>query len=53
MTENMRQNTEQKNRKISSDQNQDMRTNPRISVAEALGDGRFWECEVEGYHQPF
>jgi hypothetical protein len=30
-----------------------MKNNPKISIAEALGQGQFWECRMEGCHQPF
>jgi hypothetical protein len=27
--------------------------NPRMTIAEALGPGDFWECTIEGCHKPF
>jgi hypothetical protein len=30
-----------------------MKANPKMTTAEALGQGRFWECKMEGCHQPF
>jgi hypothetical protein len=30
-----------------------MKSNPKMTIAEALGQGQFWECRMEGCHQPF
>jgi hypothetical protein len=30
-----------------------LKANLKLTIAEALGQGRFWECKMEGSHQPF
>jgi hypothetical protein len=30
-----------------------IKENAKMTIAEALGQGHFWECKIEGYHQPF
>jgi hypothetical protein len=30
-----------------------MKTNPKMTIAEAFGEGQLWECRTEGCHQPF
>jgi hypothetical protein len=30
-----------------------IKANPKMTITEALGQGQFWECKMEGCHQPF
>jgi hypothetical protein len=30
-----------------------LKQNPKMTIAEALGEGQFWECKTENCHQPF
>jgi pyruvate/2-oxoglutarate dehydrogenase complex dihydrolipoamide acyltransferase (E2) component len=30
-----------------------VKQNPKMTIAEALGEGQFWECKTENSHQPF
>jgi hypothetical protein len=30
-----------------------MKVDPKMTIAEALGEGQFWECKTEKCHQPF
>jgi hypothetical protein len=30
-----------------------VKKNPRVTIAEALGEGHFWECKMENCHRPF
>jgi hypothetical protein len=30
-----------------------LKSNPKMTIAEALGQGQFWECRMQGCHQPF
>jgi hypothetical protein len=30
-----------------------MKSNPKMMIAEELDQGQFWECRMEGCHQPF
>jgi hypothetical protein len=30
-----------------------IKTHPKITITEVLEEGQFWECGVDGCHQPF